>query len=73
MWRERSSPDSAAQAGNALRAAATAWSTWEVLAPPTVAMTASVAGLKTSHVSPSGSCIRSPMSRVRVFGTQSWP
>ena len=49
MCRERSSPESADHTGNAARAAITAASTWSVDAPPTVAMTASVAGLKTSQ------------------------
>src|SRR3954454_2188931 len=71
MCRARSSPESAAHPGNAPRAAATASSTWSAEAPPTVAMTSSVAGLTTSHVSPSGSVARPPMSSVRVSGTQS--
>ncbi len=71
MWRARSSPDSADHIGNAARAAMTAASTWSAEAPPTVAMTASVAGLNTSQVSPSGCSISPPMRRVRVDGTQS--
>ena len=62
----RAPSESADHIGNAARAAITAASTWSVDAPPTVAMTASVAGLNTSQVSPSGCSISPPMSRVRV-------